>query len=148
MQDFEKTIAEHKAFAYRFYELWNAGEMDAMYDMLDEQVHDRNAGAGESGRAGVRKVLDHIRAAMPNLTYTVRDVVSNGTDTFVVFLRPRGTQTGELFGCPPKGQTAEWNEVRLCRLRDGKVIEHSAVIDGLAMYTQLGHVTPPERGSW
>ena len=84
---------------------------------------------------------------MPDLRYTVETVVSNG-DQYVAFLIARGTQTGELFGDPPSGRTAEWREVRLCRNRNGRVIEHRAVIDALGMKTQLGHVHPAKRESW
>jgi len=148
MADFGKVQAEHEAFAQRFYGLWNSGDTAAMYEMLDEHVKDGNAASGEHGREGVRKVLDHIRSALPDLRYTVNEVVSNGVDRFVVFLTARGTQTGELFGAPPKNRTAEWKEARLCRLRDGKVVEHRAVLDGLTMMEQLGHVPPPGRNSW
>ncbi len=149
MPDFEKTKAEHDAFARRFYQLWNSGDTAAMYDMLDEHVRDGNAASGEHGREGVKSVLDHVRSALPDLKYTVNDVVSNGADTFVVFLTATGTQTGDLFGSPPKGRKATWKEVRLCKVRDGRVIEHRAVLDSLTMLQQLGHIPPPPgRDSW
>jgi steroid delta-isomerase-like uncharacterized protein len=144
----EGTMKAHEAFARRFYELWNAGETDTMYGMLDPKVHDFNAAEGEAGREGVMQVLNHIRSALPDLRYTVDDVISDGVDKFAVFLTARGTQTGELFGSPPKNRTAEWREVRVCRLRDGKVIEHRAIVDSLSMMRQLGHIAPPGRESW
>ena len=149
MPDFEKTQAEHVDYARRFYGFWNSGETDRMYEMLDEHVKDGNAASGEHGREGVKFVLNKVRAAIPDLHYTVNEVVSNGIDRFAVFLTAKGTQTGDLFGSPPKGRTAEWKEVRLCVLRDGKTIEHRAVLDSLTMMQQLGHIPPPPgRDSW
>lgn len=138
---------DHESFVRQLYRYWNAGDMDAFYSMLDPNVHDANAGPDEKGLEGVKAVLDHIRSAMPDFHYTVDEVVSNG-DRYVAFLTARGTQTGELFGDPPTGRTAVWKEARLCRNRDGRVIEHRAIIDALAMKTQLGHIAPPRRESW
>jgi predicted ester cyclase len=147
MSNTEQMQREHETFVRRLYDYWNAGNMDAFYANLDPNVRDANAAPGEEGREGVKKVLNHIRSAMPDLRYTVDEVVSNG-DRYAAFLTARGTQTGELFGDPPTGRTAEWREVRLCRNRDGKVIEHRAVIDALSMKTQLGHIRPSKRESW
>jgi predicted ester cyclase len=145
----EETRAEHEIFARRFYGLWNSGDTDGMYAMLDEHVKDGNAASGEHGREGVKSVLDHIRGAIPNLRYTIDEIVSNGVDRFVVYLTATGTQTGELFGNPPKGKTAAWKEVRLCVLGNGKVVAHRAVLDSLTMMQQLGHIAPPAgRESW
>lgn len=144
----EKTMAEHDAFVRRFYELWNTGDTDAMYAMVDPNVRDANAAPGEEGLEGVKRVLNHVRSAMPDLRYTVDEVISNGDDKYAAFLTARGTQTGDLFGSPPKGRTAEWKEVRLCRLREGRVVEHRAIIDALSMMRQLGHIAPPSRESW
>jgi steroid delta-isomerase-like uncharacterized protein len=144
----EGTMKAHEAFARRFYELWNAGETEAMYAMVDPNVRDLNAAEGEVGLEGVKRALDHVRAAMPDLRYTVDEVFSNGEDRYAVFLTARGTQTGDLFGSPPKNRTAEWREVRVCRMRGGKVIEHRAIVDSLSMMRQLGHIAPPGRESW
>lgn len=146
--DFTKTQAEHEAFARHFYDLWNTGDTEAMYEYLDPNVHDLNAAGNESGREGVKSVLNHIRAALPDLKYTVNEVLSNGIDSFAVFLTASGTQTGELFGAPPKNRKATWREVRRCKLRDGRVVEHRAVVDSLSMMQQLGHVPTPGRDSW
>ena len=148
MTDFLRTRHEHEDFARRFYGLWNSGDTAAMYAMLDEHVKDGNAASGEHGREGVQRVLDHIRSAMPDLRYTINEIVSNGEDRFAVFLTASGTQTGELFGAPPLGKSATWKEVRLCVLRDGKVVEHRAVLDSLTMMQQLGHLPQPGRNSW
>jgi predicted ester cyclase len=149
MPDFEKTRAEHETYARRFYGFWNSGDTQSMYAMLDEHVKDGNAASDEHGREGVIRVLDHVRSAIPDLHYTVNEVVSNGVDRFVVFLTASGTQTGELFGNPPKGRKATWKEVRLCILRNGVTVEHRAVLDSLTMMQQLGHIAPPAgRDSW
>jgi predicted ester cyclase len=148
MANVEQTQREHERFVRELYEYWNSGDMESFYANLDPNVRDANAAPGEEGREGVERVLNHIRSAMPDIRYTVDDVVSDGIDRYAAFLTVRGTQTGELFGDPPTGKTAEWQEVRLCRNRDGKVIEHRAIIDGLRMKTQLGHIKPANRESW
>lgn len=147
MATLEQAQRDHEAFVRQLYTHWNAGNMEAFYAMLDPHVRDANASAGEVGLEGVKRVLDHVRSAMPDLHYTVDEVVSNG-DQYAAFLTCRGTQTGELFGDPPTGKSAQWKEVRLCRNRNGLVIEHRAVIDALSLKTQLGHIQPAKRESW
>jgi len=137
------------AFVHRLYDNWNAGDMEAFYGMLDPQIVDHNAAEGESGRGGVREVLDHIRQAFPDFHYTVDDVIADGNGKVAVRLTARGTHLGELFGSPATGKVAEWKEIRVAVIRDGTVCtDHWAVIDAMGMNLQLGLIEPPGRVSW
>lgn len=134
-----------REYPHELYRRWNAGDMEGFYALIAEDV--RDVGGGELGLASVRRVLDHIRTAFPDFTYTVEHVVADG-EWLAVRLVATGTQRGELFGWPASGKRATWKEIRYCKVVDGLTVEHHACIDNLAMLAQLGHVKLPERASW
>jgi len=119
--------------------------MDAFYEMIDEDVHDR---AGFlRGRAQVKGILDEIRTAFPDSQYKVLQVIVDG-DWLTVRLEFTGTQEAPLFGWPASHRRATWNEIRVCRIQNDKTVEHYAVIDNFGMLEQLGHVKSPDRSTW
>ena len=134
-----------REYPHVLYKHWNDGNMEAFYGMIAEDVKD--VGGGELGLASVRAVLDAIRRAFPDFTYTVEHVVADG-EWLAVRLLATGTQEGDLFGWPASGKRATWKEIRYCRIVDDKTVEHHATIDNLGMLAQLGHVKLPERASW
>lgn len=134
-----------RSYPHRLYAHWNSGNMDAFYAMIDEEVMD--VGGDSQGRSGVRKILDHVRQAFPDSQYTVEHVVVDG-DWLVARLVFTGTQKGELFGWPATNKRATWKEIRYCRIKNDKTVEHHACIDNLTMLTQLGHIKPPAQTNW
>ena len=149
------THQEMVDYPSKLYAFWNTGEMDKFYDLLDEKIVDHNAGDSESGREGVKTALNTVRSAFPDSKYTVINVIADvETSMICAFVWMEGTQTGDLFGTPPSGKFAKWKEIRMVKLAkkdDGKIVttDHWAVLDGLTMMTQLGHVEKKnERSSW
>ena len=53
-------------------------------------------------------------------------------------LRVRGTHKGDLMGMPPTGRKIDIAVLDLFQIRDGKLIEHWALLDNLGMLRQLG----------
>jgi predicted ester cyclase len=132
-------------YPHRLYAHWNAGDMDAFYAMIDENV--RDVGGDSQGLAGVRAILDHIREAFPDFQYTVDHVIVEG-DWLAVRLTATGTQRGKFFGWPATNKRATWKEIRYCRIKDDKTIEHHACLDNMGLLAQLGHIKLPERSTW
>ncbi len=138
-------MSDIKTYPHRLYAHWNSGDMEAFYAMIDENVDD--VGGEVGGRAQVRKILDHVRAAFPDAKYTVEHVIADG-EWLCARLVVTGTQQGELFGWPASGKRATWKEMRYCRIVNDKTVEHHAVIDNAGMLEQLGHIAPPQRSRW
>lgn len=139
-----------ESFVHSLYEHWNADDMEAFYQMIDEHVIDHNAGEHETGREGVKKALDSVRAAFPDSRYVVERVIADPERRMTAaHLSISGTQMGDLFGVPASGKFASWKEMRFSVWNEqGQVTDHWAVIDNLNMYIQLGHVNRPGRPSW
>ena len=53
-------------------------------------------------------------------------------------LRVQGTHRGELMGIPATGKRIDIAVLDLFQIRDGKLIEHWALLDNLGMLRQLG----------
>lgn len=134
-----------RTYPHRLYAHWNAGDMEAFYAMIDENVLD--VGGDARGRQGVREILDHIRAAIPDFHYTVDQVIVDG-EWLAVRLTASGTQTGPLFGWPATNRRATWKEIRYCRIVNDRTVEHHVCLDSLGMLAQFGHLSLPERSTW
>jgi predicted ester cyclase len=86
-----------RTYPQRLYAHWNAGDMDAFYAMIAEDVVDH--GGDTKGLAGVKAILDHLRLGFPDFVYTVDQSIVDG-DWLAVRLTATGTQKGDLFGWP------------------------------------------------
>src|SRR3712207_365110 len=93
--------------ARRVYSMFNEGDLDGLADLVAEDVVDHEAPPGQpQGLAGLRGWLSTIRAAFPDLEFTVEDVISEG-DRVVCRVTMRGTHEGELYGMAPTGRSVQ-----------------------------------------
>jgi predicted ester cyclase len=91
-----------------------------------------------------KQFITALRAAFPDLTYKVEQSIAEG-DLVVHNQTSSGTMTGAFMGMPPTGKHATWTEMHIVRITNGKVVEHWAVVDQMAMMMQLGLI--PAAGS-
>ncbi len=105
-----------------FNEAWN----ERSDDILAEVVCPNCVGHMESGdivgAEPFKLVRGEFLAAIPDLTLTVEDMVSDGNDV-VTRWSAVGTHTGEGLGLAPTGQTVQVNGMTWHRYRDGKMVE-------------------------
>lgn len=127
----------------QYWEAINRGDMTAAAEFFAEDT--RNHGR-PVGRAGVRMVLHDIQTTFPDQHITPLQVVAEGewVCSRILF---RGTHRGVsklpvngavLTGLPPTGRTTEIQHIHMMQIRDGKIVEHFANRDDLAMAQQLG----------
>ncbi len=95
-----------------------------------------------SGLEGLKQFITVLRAAFPDFRYTVEDEIAEG-EKVVIRLSASGTHRGEFLGIPPTGNQAAWTEIHVCRIADGRLVEHWANLDQLGMMQQLGVIPPP-----
>jgi predicted SnoaL-like aldol condensation-catalyzing enzyme len=82
-------------------------------------------------------------AAFPDLHVTIHDQVAEG-DKVVTHKVFRGTHHGPFMGVAPTGQQITFAVIDILRLDNGKVVEHWAIQDRLALMQQLGMLPVPE----
>ena len=85
-----------------------------------------------------------VMQAFPDRKVEIVDVISEGDR---VFVRTRVTGTNQggfpLLGVPANGNPIQIEAASVYRLRDGKIVEHWGMNDGLMLAMQLGAFPPP-----
>jgi predicted ester cyclase len=89
------------------------------------------------GPQGVEHLADVLLPAIPDMRLPIDDLVAEG-EKVLARLTIHGTQQGELMGIAPTGRPIEVAVLDLFHIRDGKLIEHWALLDNLGMLKQLG----------
>ena len=92
-----------------------------------------------TGLAGAKLAHQGVMQSFPDRKVEILNVVAEG-DLVFVRLRVTGTNQGGFpaFGVPANGNPFAIESWSLYRLRDGKVVEHWGLNDGLALLMQLG----------
>ena len=112
------------------------GNLAAVDELVAPDLMEHQAGMPQ-GREGLRKVIVGLRGILPDLHYTIEDITASG-DRVWIRLRGYGTHRGEFMGLLPTGKAVVIDVIDICRLEDGKVVEHWGVPDRFSMLEQLG----------
>lgn len=88
------------------------------------------------GREGVRVVVQALRAAFPDLRYTIEDLVV-GADAVATRTTMRGTHRGDFLGLAPTGRRIEVAQMTIERFREGRIVAHHRITDEVALTRQL-----------
>jgi steroid delta-isomerase-like uncharacterized protein len=105
-------------------EAWSAGNLAVADDLLAEEfvLHDPVAGREVVGRDAERALIAGLRQAIPDLTFTIDDVVADGDNVTIRWIA-EGTHGGELLGFASTGRSLAIRGVDMYRLRDGRIAE-------------------------
>jgi predicted ester cyclase len=116
----------------------NGGHFELAEQYLDPVVVSHNPFPGQApGIAGFVAALQAFRVAFPDLRATATHYVAEG-DKVVGRFEVRGTHQGDFMGLAPTGRSIHYEEIAIVRLAGGRIIEHWAVADALAIMQQLG----------
>ncbi len=74
--------------------------------------------------------------AFPDKKIIFNDLIAE-EEKVMVKVTVNGTHQGEFMGMPATGHAISYEEVLIFRLKDGKIVEHWAVADALALMQQL-----------
>jgi len=117
--------------------------MDAFFaphfvNHLEAQDHTSDGTAVDRAKIHFRQLF----AAFPDLHVTIHDQVAEG-DKVVTYKTFRGTHQGAFMGVAPTGKQITWDVIDILRLETGRVVEHWAIQDRLALMQQIGVLTSP-----
>jgi predicted ester cyclase len=120
---------------------FSRGDLDALDAVVSPEFLEHEPGPGlDLGRDGLKQIITMLRAAFPDLTATIEDVVGSG-EKMCFRVTFRGTNQGEMLGLPATGREATWQAVDIVRFADdGTLLEHWGTLDRLGVLEQLGHV--------
>jgi len=137
------STEENKALIRRFYQEIDAGNIDAMDDLVAEDYinHDPPFPGLASGREGLKQAFKMFWDATPG-RHEIEDQIAEG-DKVVTLLRGIGKHEGELAGIPPSGSDLDVKAVAVHRIAAGKIVEHWSAVDSAALLNQLGVIQLP-----
>jgi steroid delta-isomerase-like uncharacterized protein len=139
------SVEANKAITRRIpVEVFNEGDLGAADEVIaaDYTEHVPMPGA-PPGLAGFKQYVTMLRAAFPDLHYTVEDEIGED-DRVVGRMTVRGTHRGTFLGIPPTGKQVTWTEIHVGRVVDGKLVEHWANADMLSLLQQIGAIPGPD----
>lgn len=124
-----------------FDELFGAGRVEILSELLAEDYVNHSPGSAELARTreGVAIVVAALRAAFPDLRYTIEDMVVGDT-AIAVRTVMTGTHRGDFFGLPATGRQVRVAQMTIETFRESRIVAHHRVTDELALMRQLGVV--------
>jgi steroid delta-isomerase-like uncharacterized protein len=131
-----------KQTALQLYELVNAGQVEAIGELVTENYleHDPLPGQGTGREGAIDRFSVLVGALAPH--FTVEDVITEA-DRVVVRWTNAGTHIGEFAGVPATGRTFTIAGIDIYRVEGDLLAEHWHVVDQLAMLGQLGLLPDP-----
>ena len=137
------TVDDNKATAARvFADIMQGGHLHLIAALFTPDVVGHDPGQEFHGRAALTHGLASLRAAFPDLQFTVEDMVADG-DTVAVRYTGQGTQQGPIWGIPPTGKRMRYTGILIWRFVAGQIAEHWAEPDRLGILQQLGALDVP-----
>ncbi|MFD9666715.1 ester cyclase [Rhodococcus sp. NPDC059968] len=137
------SLESNKALIRRFYSEIDAGNIDALDELVDENYLDHSPppfpGLDASGREGLKQAFRMFWDATPG-RHAVEDQVAEG-DKVVTRLLCSGTHKGDLPGIPATGNAMKMTATVIHRIEDGRIVEKWSDKDVLAMLQQLGVIS-------
>ena len=126
-----------------FGECFNQGKLELLEQLVSTDYLPDYVGArGARGRDGFKFILG-LRAAFPDIHYTLDDILAAG-DRVAVRWHWTGTHQGEFRGISASQKPVSTTGNGIFRLRDGKIVGGSLETDRLGFLQQLGVVAPDE----
>jgi steroid delta-isomerase-like uncharacterized protein len=133
--------SDNKELGKRFINSWNTPTASSFTGLVDSgRYREFNPVFGVEDVTGALKLLNTLRAAMPDLHFTQDEsmVISDG-DILVIHSVATGTHTGQpLFGAPANGNKIAWTQTDWLRISAGRVITRWVSADTLALLQQAG----------
>lgn len=136
----EKKLSSNILAARRYAAFWNTGEERFAEEALAADFTDRTLPPGRpQGKQGPLKASKMFRAAVPDLTVEIEDLVA-AHDRVAVHLRFRGHFTGLFGSTKGTGQEVDFQAFDLYRIQDGKIVDNWHLEDTLTFLQQIGIV--------
>jgi steroid delta-isomerase-like uncharacterized protein len=128
-----------KAIVCRFIEEVQAkGNLEAVDEFIAEDCVNHTPPPGVApDREGAKQTFAMFRAAFPDHDAVILDMVGEG-DTVATHKTFTGTHQGDFIGIPATGKRITVRVMDFVRVRDGKIAEHSNVLDVSGLLAQLG----------
>ena len=122
----------------RLHQAVEAGRLDEAEELFAPEFVSHNLPPGlPAGRDGVRAFYAGLRAAFPDLTIELDELLGAG-DRAAAATTLCGTHTGELLGIAPSGRRVAVTGIDMVRVAGGRIVEHRGLTDTVGLLRQIG----------
>jgi predicted ester cyclase len=138
------STEHNKALVRRYREIHNSGHLDALHEIVAQDIVSHNGLPGlPPGLEGGKMAHQFFSAAFPDTQVTTDDLIVEG-DKVVERFTARFTHKGEFMGIPPTGKSCTVTGMSVFRIANGKIVEHWGQNDALGLMQQLGAMPAPK----
>jgi steroid delta-isomerase-like uncharacterized protein len=139
-----KASASVRDVARRFIQVWSAGHLGLLEELAAEDIvvvypHVREL---VLDRDAFREMLSRTFESFPDLTITAEEPIVEGERAVVRWFYEGTHRQGAVLGAEATGRRVRVDGITLYRIRDGRVVEETGLVDNLALVRQL-RVPPP-----
>ena len=125
-------------------EVLSQGRIESAGDYFWEDMVEQVPLPGQGpGLSGLQDVLRGMRAAFPDMHWSVEEQISEG-DKVVTRFEWTGTHQAEFFGVPATGRSVNVWGVVIDRFEGGKIKDTRILMDALGLMMQLGAFPSPQ----
>ena len=136
------AAADTEALMRRFYDAFNARDLDALDELMAADVVDYNPIPDQpAGLAGVKTALEGFYASFSDIQIEIEQIRISG-DYVTVRQIAHGTHDGDFLGIPATGKPVAIISHDIYRMEDGMMIEVWHVEDLLNTLFQIGAFPP------
>lgn len=127
---------------------FNGGDLDVVEALNSDDLveHQKYGPNHQPGAEGVKAVVSSLRSAFSDFHLEIEDLTVDG-DKVWIRMTGSGTNDGSFMGHAPTGRRMQTDVFDICRVVDGKIVEHWGVPDRLGVLFQLGLAQPPARAT-
>jgi steroid delta-isomerase-like uncharacterized protein len=131
------TTTDNKNLIRTFVEeVINQGRLERADDLVAVDFLELDPLPGQKqGREGLKQVIAGMRAAFPDIHWTVDEIVAEGDKVFSRFTWS-GTHLGEFLGISPTNKQIKVTGMVLDRVVAGNMTESRILMDGVSMMRQ------------
>jgi len=133
--DMSVELASHKqAITTLFEKCFNQGQIELLPDLIGSDYHGPN---GQIGPSAFASTIASIRATLPDLRYTLEEMVAEG-DRVAVRWQLEGTQVGEFRGFPASHRHIKTSGMAIFQFKNNRVEGARVLMDQLGFLQQIG----------
>jgi steroid delta-isomerase-like uncharacterized protein len=137
------SVVENKAILYWTVERVNAGDFDALWDVMDDDCLVVDHTGEFRTKDDFRRTFEAFAHAHPDYHVEIEDVVAE-EDRVAVRSTESGTWKERYLGREPTGRSAAYPAIEIWRFADGKVTGMWMARDMLTAAIQTGRLPEPD----
>jgi predicted ester cyclase len=129
-------LEANKAVVVRAWAAYDKGDVDGFAACLTDDWREYDGAGNETRLDDEREAMAAHRVAFPDKRTEVEAIVAEG-DLVSVMTHTTATHLGRYFDAAPAGKAVRIHEISLHRVRDGRIAQTWAEINGPGFYQQI-----------